>query len=57
MIAATVPDIAMTRLWTQYIDTFRGLIVGHPGVVDPRNAQFYGMAGQLFRQDWSYAPT
>jgi hypothetical protein len=56
MIGATVPDIAMTRLWTQYTETFRGLIVGHSGVVDPRNAQFYEWPDKLFRQDWSYAP-
>lgn len=55
MIGATVPDIALTRLWTQYIDTFRALIVGHPGVVDPRAAQLYEWPDKLFRQDWSYA--
>lgn len=56
MIGATVPDIALTRLWTQYIDTFRGLIVGHPGAVDPRQAGLYEWPDKLFRQDWSYAP-
>jgi hypothetical protein len=56
IIGATIPDIALTRLWTQYIDAFRGLTVGHPGVIDPRAARLYEWPDKLFRQDWTYAP-
>lgn len=56
MIGATVPDIALTRLWTRHIDTLRTLIVGHPGVVDPVKAGLNQWPAKLFRQDWTYAP-
>lgn len=56
LLAASVPDIVLTRMWTEYLDGFRALIVGHKGFVQARDVAFYDWPAKLFRQGWSYPP-
>lgn len=55
VIAAAVPDIVLTRMWTQYLDTFRGLVIGRTGLVYVTETKLHDWPGSLFRQDWTYA--
>jgi hypothetical protein len=55
MLTSMVPDIVLTRLWSDYLRDFRGLIVGKTGAVSARNAGLYEWPGKLFGQGWSYS--
>ncbi len=54
VLCAAIPDIALTRLWTDYLDYFRGLIVGRTGLVSARELPMGVWPQQLFRQEWTY---
>lgn len=54
LLAATIPDIALTRLWTGYLDYFRGLVVGRTGLVSARDLPMDVWPQRLFTQEWTY---
>ena len=54
LMASMVPDIALTRMWTVYLDRFRSLVVGQSGTVQAGDAGLYDWPANMFRQDWSY---
>ncbi|MFI4999515.1 MAG: hypothetical protein ACHQK9_06515 [Reyranellales bacterium] len=54
VLAAAVPDLTLTRLWTGYLDYFRGLVVGHSGLVSAGGLPMRIWPQRLFSQDWTY---
>jgi len=54
VLVAAIPDIALTRLWTGYLDYFRGLVVDHSGVVSARHLPMRVWPQRLFSQEWTY---
>ncbi|MBS0222147.1 MAG: hypothetical protein JSR91_15535 [Proteobacteria bacterium] len=54
MLAAAVPDLVLDRLWVGYLDDFRGLVVGHAGVVRANDLPMAEWPYRLFAQDWTY---
>ncbi len=53
-LSAAIPDIVLTRLWTGYLDYFRGLVVGHTGLVSARELPMRAWPQRLFSQEWTY---
>jgi hypothetical protein len=54
VLAATVPDLALTRLWVGYLDYFRGVVTSQPGLVSSRGLPMGQWPYRLFAQDWTY---
>ncbi len=54
LLCAAIPDIALTRLWTGYLDYFRGLVVGRTGLVSARELPMGVWPQRLFSQEWTY---
>jgi hypothetical protein len=52
--AAAVPDIALTRLWGDYLGSLRGLINDRTGIVRAETLPLYAWPNKLFFQDWSF---
>ena len=53
VIAAAVPDVALTRLWSQYVDYVRGLVVGRSGHVWASDLPTRTWPYRLFSQEWT----
>ncbi len=52
--AASVPDIAMTRLWHGYLGEFRGIVDSRTGIIRAETLPLHDWPAKLFFQDWSY---
>jgi len=53
-VAASVPDIALTRLWAGYIERLRIVVDGANGLVRAETLPLHDWPNKLFFQDWSY---
>jgi hypothetical protein len=54
VLAATVPDLALTRLWVGYLDYFRGVVTSRSGLVPSPGLPMGQWPYRLFAQDWTY---
>ena len=54
VLAATVPDLALTRLWVGYLDYFRGVVSSRTGLVSSSELPMGQWPQRLFAQDWTY---
>jgi hypothetical protein len=54
LIAAAVPDLALSRLWVGYLGYFRGLVTNHSGFVRANDLPMDEWPHRLFAQSWSY---
>jgi hypothetical protein len=54
LLAASVPDLALSRLWVGYLDYFRGLVTRHTGIVRANDLPMAEWPYRLFAQDWTY---
>jgi hypothetical protein len=54
VLAATVPDLALTRLWVGYLDYFRGVVSSRSGLVSSAGLPMGQWPYRLFAQDWTY---
>lgn len=52
--AAAVPDVALTRLWAEYLNDLRKLIDGRSGIIRAETLPIYDWPNKLFFQDWSF---
>jgi hypothetical protein len=52
--AAAVPDVALTRLWADYLGGLRSLINDRTGIVRAETLPLYDWPNKLFFQDWSF---
>jgi hypothetical protein len=54
VLAATVPDLVLTRLWVGYLDYFRGVVISRTGLVSSSGLPLGQWPYRLFAQDWTY---
>ncbi len=54
VLAATVPDLTLTRLWVGYLDYFRGVVSSRTGLVLSDDLPLRQWPNRLFAQDWTY---
>lgn len=52
--AAAIPDIALTRLWTGYIESLQAVVNERTGLVRAETLPLHDWPNKLFFQDWSY---
>lgn len=52
--AAAVPDVALTRLWADYLGGLRHLVNERTGIVRAETLPQYAWPNKLFFQDWSF---
>lgn len=52
-IAAALPDAALTRLWSDYLERLRALVDGREGIIRARDLPLLDWPDKLFAQDWS----
>jgi hypothetical protein len=53
LVAAAVPDIALTRLWSGYLAFYRGVVTSHTGYVSVTSLPDRVWPWWLFNQQWS----
>lgn len=53
-VAAAVPDIVLTRLWSAHIEQLRVVVDQRSGVVRAETLPLHDWPSKLFLQDWSY---
>jgi len=53
-VAAAVPDIVLTRLWSGYVERLRTVVDGSNGIVRAETLPLHDWPNKLFFQDWSY---
>lgn len=54
VLAGAVPDVWMTRMWTDYLGWFRGVVTSRSGVVPADELPLKQWPYRLFTQEWSY---
>lgn len=54
VLAAAVPDIALTRLWSGYLDRLQAVVNERDGIVRAETLPLHDWPSKLFFQDWSY---
>jgi hypothetical protein len=54
LLAAAVPDLALSRLWVGYLGYFRGLVISHAGFVRANELPMDEWPYRLFAQSWTY---
>lgn len=52
--AAAVPDIALTRLWSGYVEALQAVVNEREGLVRAETLPLHDWPNKLFFQDWSY---
>ena len=52
-VAATIPDLALTRLWTGYLDRIAALVDRGEGAISTRTLPLAQWPDKLFAQDWT----
>ncbi len=53
VLAAAVPDVALTGLWSEYLARMRALVDTREGIVRARDLPLLDWPDKLFAQDWS----
>ncbi|MBV8185877.1 MAG: hypothetical protein JO339_01440 [Alphaproteobacteria bacterium] len=53
MLAAAVPDLALTQLWWDYLERMRALVDSREGIVRGRTLPLLDWPDKLFAQEWS----
>jgi hypothetical protein len=53
VIAAAIPDVALTGLWSDYLGRMRGLVDSRQGIVRASALPLLDWPDKLFAQDWS----
>lgn len=53
LVAAIVPDLALTGLWTSYFDRMTRLVDSRTGIIRARELPLLDWPDKLFAQDWS----
>jgi hypothetical protein len=53
VVAATIPDLALTRLWSDHLAYLRGLVAGHTGYIRMATLPMQDWPGRLFSQGWT----
>lgn len=56
LVAGAVPDLALTRLWVDYLSWFRGVVTSHTGLVYAETLPMQDWPNRIFAQDWTYPP-
>ena len=54
VLAGAVPDVWMTRMWTDYLGWFRGVVTSRSGIVPADELPLRQWPYRLFTQEWSY---
>ena len=54
VFAAAVPDVALTRLWSGYLDRLQAVVNERTGIVRAETLSLHDWPNKLFFQDWSY---
>ncbi|MBX9942465.1 MAG: hypothetical protein K2Y40_00155 [Reyranella sp.] len=52
--AAAIPDLALTRLWSTYLDGLRGVVDARHGLIRAETLPLHDWPNKLFFQDWSF---
>jgi len=53
IIAAAIPDVALTGLWSDYLGRMRSVVDSRQGIVRASNLPLLDWPDKLFAQDWS----
>lgn len=53
VVAGAVPEVALTRLWSDYIDRLRVLVDTRTGIIRAADLPLLDWPDKLFTQDWS----
>ncbi len=53
VLAAAIPDVALSRLWSGYVDYLRGLVAGRSGLIAAAAIPGGTWPYRLFFQDWT----
>jgi hypothetical protein len=53
VIAAAVPDVALTGLWADYLGRIRALVDSREGIIRARDLPLLDWPDKLFAQDWT----
>jgi hypothetical protein len=53
VLAAAVPDVALTALWSDYLGRLRGLVDSRQGIIRAGDLPLLEWPDKLFAQDWS----
>ena len=54
VFAAAVPDVALTRLWSGYLDRLQAVVNERTGIVRAETLSLHDWPNKLFFQDCSY---
>ena len=54
LVAGAVPDLALTRLWVDYLAWFRGVVTSRTGLVYADTLPLRDWPYRIFAQDWTY---
>ncbi len=52
-LAAAIPDVALTGLWSDYLGRMRALVDGREGLIRARDLPLLDWPDKLFAQDWT----
>ena len=53
VLAAALPDVVLTRLWSDYLGCLRGVVDSRQGIVRASELPLLDWPDKLFAQDWS----
>jgi len=53
LLAAAVPDVALTALWSDYLGRMRALVDSREGIIRAADLPLLDWPDKLFAQDWS----
>jgi hypothetical protein len=53
VIAAAIPDVVLTGLWSDYLGRMRGLVDSRQGIIRASEQPILDWPDKLFAQDWS----
>jgi hypothetical protein len=54
VLGGAVPDLWLTRMWTDYLGWFRGVVTSRAGVVPAEELPLKQWPYRLFTQEWTY---
>jgi hypothetical protein len=53
VVAAAIPDLALTRLWSDYLGYLRGVVAGRSGTIWAHELPLWTWPNSLFVQEWT----
>lgn len=53
VVAGAVPEVALTRLWSEYLDRMQKLVDTHTGIIRAGDLPLLDWPDKLFAQDWT----